>query len=707
MSSDGNIKEWKDCKNVRDNYRVYLPCGPGTKQERTLIVEALIQTIWVARFIIRYESHDVPEGKDGDKDELYNDNTIPPAWLKHSSAGDILMMRDQPLAEQDAIMTDMTTRLERHANRKKSSTLTDICDAAWAKLMSLDKASTPVYEHYKVVGDVSALRRIITFCLDAFEFQGPEPTDIEINTRLVNDLRILITYYIGSPITDFCKSWNANIKKRVFQWYTSRTRDAADVGRPSDGHNGLFLSWKRMMTRTPAQKKIGVLLEARRHYQRSQGPLYVSANRVEGLVRESLTSEFWAKCCAILCCAGMRANELFRPMIDFAACDDGRENSHLWFKQIGTSKQENANEMQLQSQPIQASQLRTAMKPICWGVNWETLKEAIMDVRMVAWNNMGISEGIDFSADLIARIFIPKLSATMHAIFDLEAIDAQSKYSAFGTSWARKLYAAAAPLQFPVSAAAMTIPAFVSEILMHSPGIPKTSVFYACISFEEPSSDGQERKKRKSQDDQDGRPKKKKKRKNIPVPQPSAPWAKSDITVELMTKNGEKIMVNRWNHGRFKTQEARMQYYDEVTSYLTSLNVRPSIYNLKAVGVSQKFQRDRKKQRKQDDTSVSSQLKVCEMIEKMNKVLEDETSGDEGSADSSDGDDDTTADEEEFEATPPKRKKTSKKKSPVEIAHEEEGTYLKWKKTDEKITADLNAIKERRLLEQLAAEIKQ
>jgi hypothetical protein len=605
------VQEWLNCKNARENFRTYLPVGPGNQFARECIMKKLLRSIWAARFTIRAESHDVPAGEGDEPDEVFSDETVPAAWLKHSSAGDILMMKDRPLAEQDASMTDMTKRLERHVNRKKSDTLAALCDAAWTDLSSLDKANSNIYEHYVVMGDVSSLRRIVTFCLDAFEESQIEEDgkmSVTINQDMVSDLRILITYFIGSPITDFCKSWNACIKKRVFQWYTSRARDAGKA----EPEQSLIDTWRRLMTRTPAQKKISVLLEARRHYQRSQGALYVNPVRVHRLVHESLGSEFWAKCCAVLCCVGMRANELFRSIITFekvaGETEIETEKEKHWIIQHGTSKQHNATQMQIGAVDSQPSEMRSATKPICWNVEADRILELIAEIREEAELLVPEEEGTlaDISADRIAALFIPKLSATMHAIFDQEAADSQNKFSAFGTSWARKLYAAAAQVQFPDELSNQTGPAFVSKILMHSPGIPKTSVFYSVISFVEPKDDAEERKKRKS--DHEEKPKKsKKKRRHVPPPQPSVRWARTPITVMLSNKAREKVEVQKWSHGKFRSPEERLMYFEEVTAYLTSLGVVPSIANLKAVGVSQKFQRDRKQQKKKIEEIVENE----------------------------------------------------------------------------------------------------
>jgi hypothetical protein len=293
----------------------------------------------------------------------------------------------------------------------------------------------------------------------------------------------------------------------------------------------------------------------------------------------------------------MRAGELFRPMIRFEAVTPAeREDCERWFRQIGTSKQENATDMQLSSAAVLDDSLRTAIKPICWGFNTQTLLEAIEDIRMqaAAFVDQPLS---DMPATRIGAVFIPRLSATMHAIFTDEAEDAQMKYTAFGSSWTRKLYAAAAPVQFPKYCESATLPAFVSEILMHTPGVPKTSVFYASITFISPDEATEERKKRR-EEGEDKTKAKKKKRKTVPTPQASALWGKTTITVSLKGIGGGEVVVNKWSHGKFNTQEDRMQYFDDVSAYLTEMRVKPSIANLKAIGVSQKFQRDRKYEKK-------------------------------------------------------------------------------------------------------------
>jgi hypothetical protein len=284
--------------------------------------------------------------------------------------------------------------------------------------------------------------------------------------------------------------------------------------------------------------------------------------------------------------------------------------------------------------------------------------EAIADIRMKADQFLGGDGSLSLLSQLpassIASTFIPRLSATMHAIFSEEAQDAQAKYSAFGTAWGRKLYAAAAPIQFAEWANSKTLPAFISEILMHTPGVATTSVYYATITFVEQEG-GDERKKKRIESDED-KIKKKKKRKSIPTPKASVLWGKSEITVKLKTLGGADVEVHKFSHGKFTSQEERMDYYEQVQRYLNELQVKPSIANLKAIGISQKFQRDRKLEKAGKPIPPKKppkKRKATEVEEKVNDTANQATVEDSGTIDTevvpSDGEEAMGTDEDEFD----------------------------------------------------------
>lgn len=567
-----------------------------------------MQSLWENRFTIRFQSHGVPEPEDTDEnnpEEYFDNKTLPLAWTKWLDLPETLAP-DASLKASDARITEGQVDLCRQSSRKQSPLMHTIMDCAWESFLGLSKdkeARREILGLFGAKGDVSKLQRFVSLAIDGFENEDGMP-DVDLIVRL----RDFVLFFLHNPTSDSATGFNANIKKRVTQWY----RNPPETSGPCTES----VMWNRLLVRTPAARDLTKLLETRRFYARSQRPLVISYNLIATVCRYLFQyGDIWRKSVALMFALGTRPNELFRSFIEFkpAGKKERAKNKHInqhphqWIIQKGSSKGKNASKMMLEkAQPDEEK--RVACKPILFGFTSHDVIETINQLRVEAseeFKSSEISSGLTMEeapTSALSLTVVQKLTRVMYSCFPDEGTEVTERQHLFGGMFSRKFYACAALLEFREAYEGQTTPSlFVADILMHQPGLPTDSVHYVTLELLYGDSDqefepddlfeeGTLNRKRRVIPAEDSKNKKEKKK-----DEPLFTQTDEEVILKTQSKEKSKVTVFRFIHRRFVSEEERQQYYCHVKQYLMDLNIRPSIANLTAIGVSPQFQAARKK----------------------------------------------------------------------------------------------------------------
>lgn len=667
----------KECGDYKSVF-TYQLITVGLSGDRIVFVNDLLSELWEHRYVIREEAHGIPQPS-GDQDsqdaEFFDTENLPLAWTRWLSLPE-QPPSDAPTSERDAVFTKGDIDLTRQNSRRQSATLHRLMDKAWVTLteMAGDVNTVRMMEKFTVKGDVSKLQRVITFVIDGFETLE----EGIVNPDRVQTLRDLVLYFIHNPTSDSASGFNAYIKKRALQWYSMAP--GSSMFYLNAGARPQVMAWNKYLVRTPAARSLSKLLEARRFYARSHKPMTVSYNKISTVCKRLFSSDDpWKRGVALMFALGVRPNELFRSFVTFKPIGPGWVSNYSmtdkssWLIQIGTSKCANASKLMTEADDIPLEDKRCAEKPILFGFKSADVIEAIHRLRMDAdkhFSSSVIAAGLSLAeapTSAITLTVVQRLSRAIYAAFPDEGDTCTERGHLFGALFSRKFYACAAIKEFEDSYKDTVTPSqFVAEILMHQPGMPFDSVHYVTIRLlygeedpvyidEEKDEDGQ-RKKRKSGDDPEGT-NKKRKRKKTPIDGDGL-YSLTDEVVMLktMTPERSKVEVKRFCHRKFNTEEERQEYFNAAKQYLLSFNVRASIANLTAIGVSPQFQSARKKNyKKAIDELNKAQEEANEIRQKVNE-LETEIKQQEESAEEDDNEEDGDGD---IVPSPLKRQKAS------------------------------------------------
>ncbi len=625
----------KMCGNYK-NVFTYQLMTVGSQSERLDFIRDLIAELWTQRYVIRFEAHGLPMPTDdfnSQEAEYFDLNTLPITWTKWLNLPDPVA-HDAPVGDRDALVTEWEVDLTRQHSRKQSKTLHEILDKHWVMLTNMaGKESAASMELLGVKGDVTKLQRIITFTVDGFE----DGNGVVCADR-VSTLRDFVLYFMHNPTSDSASGFNSHVKKRVVQWYGMPPGTSKVVQNAPE--LAMVASWNKLLVRTPATRSLSKLLETRRFYARSHRPLDISYNKIAGICRRLFkSSDIWKRGVALMFALGVRPNELFRSFVEFQPVyktdgDTYIDDPSHWITQVGTSKCSNAT--RLMTAPSDAGDIekRIAFKPILFGFTSCDVIEQIAQLRMDAnreFMSSVLSAGLSLDeapTSAITLTVVQRLTRMMYSVFQDEADECTTRGHLFGGLFSRKFYACAALQEFKHAYINRTTPnQFVSEILMHQPGLPTDSVHYVTLSLkfgdddkewemkDEETGDGFVRKRKAVSDDDDS----KKRRKRSAMDDSGALYGQGDemVTLKTMSKEKQKIQVGRFSHKKFHTEDERQEYFCVVKQFLTDNNIRPSIANLTAIGVSPQFQSARKKHLKNAKTELNK------LAEEMNEAKQD------------------------------------------------------------------------------------
>jgi len=612
--------EWgtKACGDYR-NVFTYKLITVGKQEDRANFVLSLIGKLWASRFDIRHEAHGIPipdDSKEAIDNEFFDDANVPLAWTKWLNLPDVVP-HDAPTSEKDATVMDGVVDLARQQSRKQSPTLHKILDAMWVELTSLGTdEDARIMEAVSVKGDVSKLQRILMFVIDGFENSSSDVVD----RATISRLRDIILFFVHNPTSDSASGFNASMKKRVIQWYSDPPLGAKNL--TDEQKNTVSASWHKFLVRTPAARLLSKLLETRRFFARSHTPLIVSYSKIaKTCTRLFASDDPWKKAVALLFALGVRPNELFRDFVKFTEVQQWEleeagynwPGTAHWVMQIGTSKCANASKLMTELECPDDNEKRTAIKPILFDFTCESVISAIDSIRLQADTEFRLSRassGLSLAeapTSAITTTVVQKLTRTMYSAFPIEGDECTARGHLFGGLFSRKFYSCAALKEYEGSYGEVSTPnQFVSDILLHQPGLPTDSVHYVTLRLlygsedndpcSDEKSDSEPERKRKSPEQEvkheEGRKRKRARKNKRELFGPS----NEDVTLKTMDPDKSKITIKRYSHRRFTDDSERMAYYNAAKSYLVEHNIKPSIANLTAIGVSPQFQSARKKQ---------------------------------------------------------------------------------------------------------------
>ena len=554
----------------------------ANKAFRREFVQDLLTDLWAARFEIRHECHGIQVPLDHDDPaEQFDDSKVPAAWTTWLELPEI--NGDLKLAERDALTTDSDLAVcERQRSKRQSRTLHAILDSYWATLCA--KGDPQYMALRKASGDVAKLQRILCFVVDGFEVE-----DV-VDGPSVTRLRDLVLFFVHNPTSDSATGFNADTKKMVYQWY----RDPADLSLV----HAKVQSWNKLLVRTRAAKTLVQFMQTRRFYVRAHHPIKVDYHTVkETVLRVFESGDLWHKAAVLMFALGTRANELFRVFVSFnlvtkeeaEAVSDSKiliRDHSRWIKQIGCSKS-GAAKLMLEPGLVSDRDKRKGYKPVLFGLDPAQVLAVIADLRVQAAVEFSeqtrgqCKELADACTTAISETLVQKLTRCMYTVFpDLGDACATAGHM-FGGLFSRKVYSSFAVHEFPDSVQASNANQFISEILMHSPGKPTDSLHYATLQVNFNADADAVR-------DPNSLP-----RKRDPKHKPL--FSQLGPLVPLKTKARETVSCRKFSHRRFGSEKERQQYFDAVQEFLSSVDVRPSILNMTAMGVSPQFQSARKK----------------------------------------------------------------------------------------------------------------
>lgn len=659
----------RQCGNYKSVFTYQLMSIGGKKVNRALMTD-LMGFMWSKRFIIRNESHGVPlPDNESSPNEYFDMDTLPVSWTTWLDVPDPIS-HDGPVATRDAQVTDGYVDLTRQSSRRQSPSLHKILDLAWST-MKTGKTPSEVesMEKMEAKGDVSKLQRLLSMAIDGFE-----DDEYQADAGMITQLRDFVLYFMHNPTSDSASSFNAYMKKRVIQWYNSPP--GASISKMDPIGAAIVRSWNRLLVRTPAARTLTKLLETRRFYARSHTPMEISYNRISHICKLLFASDdIWQRAVAVMFAIGVRPNELFRSFVEFhrAPVDDGQHlygepyDPESWLTQVGCSKSSNASRLMTEKcDVVVESEKRTAVKPILFGLRANDVIECIHQLRLDAneeFKLSSISAGLSLDeapTSAITLTVVQRLSRTMYIAFQKEGDECTRLGHLFGGLFSRKFYACASLYEFERAYFNRTTPnQFVSDILMHQPGMPTDSVHYVTLKLlygerDTPVEEGlgidnsdQVRKRRRGNDndsgsdhDDDGAKQNKharRKKKKARDDGQQAYW-RTDEMVSLKTLGPEKkrIQAARFAHRKFINEDERQEYYSVVKQYLQDLNIKPSIANLTSIGISPQFQSARKRNlRTAMDTlhSIKEDLDAAELeastLQQEVKQMEESMKGDE------------------------------------------------------------------------------
>lgn len=659
------IPSWgsKECGGYKNVFTFQL-MTVGEQEDRNSFVCSLLDELWSARYEIREEAHGIPtpDGSQVSTEAEYFDvHTLPITWTKWLNLPEPVT-QSTTLADRDAVITDWDVDLTRQASRKQSATLHRILDKRWLELQEMtteDNAKN--MELLTAKGDVSKLQRIITFVVDGF----CSPDNALLVDR-VCQLRDFVLYFMHNPTSDSASGFNSHIKKRVVQWYTMppgtfvRMLDVTAMP--------IVKAWNTFLVRTPATRTLSKLLEARRFFARSHRPMDVSYNRVAAICKRLfVSSDVWKRGVALMFCLGTRPNELFRSFVEFRPVDTlgveyGDADPVHWVYQIGTSKASNTTKLILDADTPSENEKRVAIKPILFGFSSHDVIECINQLRMEAnelFVQSAMSAGLSMDeapTSAITLTVVQKLTRTMYSVFQDEGDECTTRGHLFGGLFSRKFYACAALLEFRDAYIDHITPnQFVSQILMHQPGMPTDSVHYVTLRVKYGAEDApytaemkdpEDFSRKRKMDTTDGDNKKSKRRSAQREDGSLYTQTGETITLKTQTKEKTKVQVNRFTHRKFQSEAERQEYYEAVKQYLVDNNIRPSIANLTAIGVSPQFQTARKNHYKK---ALEEMNKAVEMVNELKTDVD--ALGKEVEEYGDTANDDTTDSDEQHEPT--------------------------------------------------------
>jgi thioesterase domain-containing protein len=179
--------------------------------------------LWASRFVIRNEAHGVPIPDDEeDPDEAFSNENLPLAWTRWLDLPEL--PEGASLAASDALITEAVVDLSRQTSRKQSKVMHDLMDHYWDRLVESDgekkEETRQKLELFPAKGDVAKLQRLVSLTIDGFNTQI-ENGNWSVSTQKVTMLRDFVLYFLYNPTSDSASGFNANIKKRVIQWYRS------------------------------------------------------------------------------------------------------------------------------------------------------------------------------------------------------------------------------------------------------------------------------------------------------------------------------------------------------------------------------------------------------------------------------------------------------------------------------------------------------
>lgn len=614
-----------------------------TKDKRKAMIRSLLEDLWTHRFTIRNEAHGVPIPELGDEspDEYFDVDTLPLAWTKWLDIPDNAPL-DASLLEKDSMVTGGTVDLCRQNSRKQSALMHSLMDTYWAVFLKEATGSNlQMLQEFNAKGDVSKLQRLVSVAIDGFEEVDEfDDVSVGIDKELVLRLRDFVLYFLHNPTSDSASGFNANIKKRVVQWY----RDNPD---PSDGTTVRYTEWNTLLIRTPAARGLTKLLETRRFFARSHRPMTVSYNKVATICRYIFEQgDVWEKAVAVMFSLGVRPNELFRDFVEFTPLSKKEvkkakytaKSPLSWILQKGASKGANASKLMLMpNSEAGDSEKRVAIKPILFGFKSPDIVEAIHQLRLEAeeefkavWGDMKMSE---VPTSSLSVSVVQKLTKTMYRVMQEEADDCTDRGHLFGGNFSRKFYACAALKEFEDAWSGNTTPnQFVAEILLHQPGLPTDSVHYVTMELRYGEGDEESTVDDLFEEGTLIRRIKKKvptslRKTKTEVEGPLFTQTDEEIILKTNTKEKEKVKVFKFKHRRFVSEDERQEYFAAVKLYLTGLNVLPSISNLTKLGLSPQFQAARKKYLKAAQIELEKKNEdVQEMSDEVHK-LEEEVKG--------------------------------------------------------------------------------